>query len=226
MIDPKLRYGPSFVLLVFGASCAGQAMQVSPDLGKSSSRMGLEIMTAETYDEEGIQFGDYRVTNITHMPATKTVDKTTGKKHIRESYTYQVRHDGEKWFGECAARVDEHRPQANSIYELRCRLRPLGGDMMKSWYLDIAGGTAGGELSYGEVKRLGEMVAIRSIHGGETGDREKLGFELSTDEATVGAVQTDDNQALWIRGELDDDMKKVVAASAAGLVLFEHVQRL
>jgi hypothetical protein len=227
MNDLFLRYGPICPALALVAGCASPAMQVPTDLGRNAPRLGLEIMMSETYRGEGIQFGDFYVANITHMPAKTTVDNTTGEVEKRQSYTYELHHHGEKWFGECAARLEQKMKGADGTYELRCRLRPLGGPLGDAWYLDLTGGTDAIALAHGELRRFGEQVAIRSVHRADPEEvHNQVGFGFHSDEATLGAVQTDDNQALWIRNGLDRDMKHVVAAGAAGLVLFEYNRRI
>lgn len=206
-------------LLLFGTACAAPRMSLPLDLGVRAEAMPLSASSVSA-EEDRLEFGPYEIHGIREEPMSTT---TRGGAVSREqTYSFRVKdEDQHDWLARCqssatAAGVERAALKGVGAVKLTCTIDRPGAPAR--WRLSLAGEGSEGGMKAGELWGAKRQLRIQSNHSGKIG-----GFDIAFEDRPVAAVQTAADRVVWMDPALAEELKPVVAVSAAGLILFDHL---
>lgn len=209
----------ALIALPFAAACAAPQMPVAPALLARASAMPLEAETGPDMDTR-LRFGPFEVHGIVQdAAASLTEDNMTSRQ---QAWSYWVTDaEGNSFKAECESIFRGGSASGIGATRLSCKIADALG--AEKWELSLAGTSGDSQTKFGEIAGKKQRLRIQSAHA--PNDPAPVGFDISLSERPVAAVQTHAAQTVWMDRALKSEVRAVVAASAAGLMLFDRISR-
>jgi hypothetical protein len=218
-------------LLLLAAGCQKAQMRLPEPLA------GAERLTVEGRQgwraQQRLRFGPYETSRV-RRSWTRGRDREivpVRQQRRQQRYDFVLREQGrDRWSVACDAwllvadvRVAGATIEPVSTSELVCDLRSLDEDG-RSWMLDLSETherPLRGVLRRGrtELRVAGTDRLDRGLPIGET-----AGYHLSLDDRPLAAVETLNEGSVWLSRSLEPELRGVVSATAAALLLFEDLR--
>jgi len=201
------------------ACAAPQVMNVDSHLAHDAELH--YVVASETEPEKtALDFGPYSIHRIQQEPiATVTSGKIVSRRH-RWAFWLSAASNGD-WHTRCESTTKAERNGQTGAIALSCTMASFTTEDERTWTLEISGDAAGARIRAGELEgSRGERLRVQSSHDPARG---QLGFEIYLSDRPVAAVQTVGTRALWLDPGLRKEIRSAIAASAGGLMLFDHL---
>jgi hypothetical protein len=192
-----------------------------------SGRQGFRI-------KQRLRFGPYqahRVTRSGTQGRDRGTTETARETERRQTYAFTLREGEQDYlYVACHASlarvlietgvIDLHPADESALY---CNLQPLD-DASAAWELDLRetlGRPLAGTLSYRDVRIdvAGTNRLERGLPMGST-----TGYDFRDGDEAVGAVEVINSGAVWLGENLGPERRRLLAASAAALLLHEDLR--
>lgn len=186
-------------------------MTVNPELAAQAVQMPME----------GLRFGPYEVQQLTEQPVI-TMRGESSLATTQRDFAFQLKDSKDRmWRAVCESTVKSKSQgtqivAGTGIVNLNCTIQG-SNDRSKKWSLAFSGFQSATSKRSGEVTGKRTRLEIRST--------DALGFDITFRDRPIAAVQTSSSRVIWMDRALSGDMRSVIAVSAAGLVIFEHLTK-
>jgi len=206
--------------IVAASGCATGQMKLDPVLKSHSSAMKIYNPNGPFVDGR-LNFGPYNVWAVSQEEAAED------KERDNQTYSFWMTDEWSRhWETKCQSSIqkDLEKAELGQVISLKCEI--IGADDLDrayKWAVNVNGVHNGPNVRMGKLKNTRYEMRIETHYNDVDASQPAVGFDIYIGNKPVAAIKTQGGNAIWIHDQLGGDARSAVAATATGLMLFDHV---